>query len=297
MELVERCFTFLDSQKGGRVFIVVYWVNPHAPYRPSKRYDLWSDASGPIVNIAPAGEEGPGFIAKDDINTGRRMLDDSEWYQLVAQYDGEIRQNDAYLDILFQGILSRGLEDSTMIIICSDHGEGFDEHERQRVWHDLPYDTILRVPLVIHYPGVFPVRRVKTAVSLADLYPTIVKIAGGRVTHSINGKDLRDALKRNAKDRTIAGATHFWGGTIFYRGDGMKFFYSRKGAERPEIYDLTQDPEEQTNLAESNPALVAEFKQRLSRFLAATAIHIEGAGEKPTTLGDIERLRALGYVE
>jgi hypothetical protein len=77
----------------------------------------------------------------------------------------------------------------------------------------------------------------------------------------------------------------------------MKFFYSRKGTERPEIYDLEKDPEEQNNLAESNPTFVAEFKQRLDRFLAAISIDIDGAGKRPATLADIERLRALGYVE
>jgi arylsulfatase A-like enzyme len=296
-EIVGRSLEFLDRHGDTPVFVVAYWINPHAPYSPTPQHDLWSKPSCGPINISPSGTEGEGFVKKNDVNNGKVNLTPEQWSQLEAQYDGEIHRNDADLGKLWDGLVDRGLTNRTMIILCSDHGEGFNEHPRQRVWHDLPYETILRVPLIVYYPKKFPPGKVTTAVSLVDLYPTIVRAAGGSVRHSINGLDLCDALRRGAENRCIAGATYFWGGTIFYRGDGLKFFYSRKGAERPELYDLENDPEEQNNLADSNPVLVAEFKQRLDRFLAATSIHIDGAGKRPATLADIERLRALGYVE
>lgn len=294
-DLVAATLQFLDQTKNRPVFVVTYWLNPHAPWQPAPEDDLWSPRFAPPVNIYGGDESEPpdGYVIAEEVNEGKITLEQAQYDQLRALYDAELHGNDRALGELWAALQERGLVDRSVFVFLSDHGEGFGEHPRQRVWHDLPYETILRVPLIVRWPERFPATRVTTAVRTIDLYPTLLEIAGGAPEHAVNGESLFDVLEGDAGDRSLAGATQYGRGAVFYRAHGLKFFYSRTGEPEAEIYDLTTDPHERHNLAGSVGVLHA-VEAEFAAFLDST--RIEGLfAETPASEEELERLRALGY--
>jgi len=102
-------------------------------------------------------------------NQGRTPLD---------RYDGAIAYEDHALDALFDELARRGVLDRTIVVVSSDHGEGFGEHGLSDHGKSL-YRTELHVPLFIRYPAQVPGgTRVSTAISLRDVPATLLDLAG-----------------------------------------------------------------------------------------------------------------------
>jgi arylsulfatase A-like enzyme len=102
-------------------------------------------------------------------NQGRTPLD---------RYDGAIAYSDHALGALFDELARRGVLDRTVVVVSSDHGEGFGEHGLSGHGKSL-YRTELHVPLLIRYPPRVPGgTRVITAISLRDLPATVLDLAG-----------------------------------------------------------------------------------------------------------------------
>lgn len=94
-------------------------------------------------------------------------------------YDNEIAYTDHHVGRLLDGLESRGLLEDTLIVLTSDHGEGLDEAEDHGHRYHGPnlHDEVVRVPLMVCGAGLEP-RRVSTSVSLIDLAPTFLDVAG-----------------------------------------------------------------------------------------------------------------------
>ncbi|MFX5294949.1 sulfatase-like hydrolase/transferase, partial [Acinetobacter baumannii] len=83
---------------------------------------------------------------------------------------------DDKLGRLIGALRATGLADDTVVILTSDHGEMLGE---RGAWYKMSFlEGAARVPLVVSAPGQFAARRVGAAVSLVDLLPTLVEIAG-----------------------------------------------------------------------------------------------------------------------
>jgi len=76
---------------------------------------------------------------------------------------------------LYSFLEKEGYLENTILIITSDHGENFGENGHLAHWYVL-YDTIIKVPMIIHNPSIFGSKRVKSLVQTLDIYPTIGKI-------------------------------------------------------------------------------------------------------------------------
>ena len=76
-----------------------------------------------------------------------------------------------------EALRSAGMAEDTIVVLTSDHGEMLGE---RGLWYKMSFfEGACRVPLVIANPGRFTPRRVAASVSLIDLMPTLVDIAGG----------------------------------------------------------------------------------------------------------------------
>jgi arylsulfatase A-like enzyme len=110
-----------------------------------------------------------------------------------TRYLAEASIVDGYLGRLRKEIVDLGLADRTVIIVAADHGEAFGEH--QTWFHAVSvYEELLRVPLLIHVPGV-AARRVDTPVTLMDLGPTILDLFGQTTPGSYMGQSLVPFLR------------------------------------------------------------------------------------------------------
>ncbi len=294
--LVDLALGHIKANKAQPTFTVVYWLDPHAPYEPAPEHDKWSDPAVD-VNIHSGGKERPGFLKHGAINRGKVDLTAAQMAQLQNKYDGELHANDAELGRLWKGLQDMGIADDTVFVFTSDHGEGFGEHSRQKVWHDIPYDTVLDVPLVVRAPGVGAGKTVDAAVRTIDIYPTLMELTGGTAKHPLNGESLVSMMKSGSgADRVNVGTSHWHDGLAFVRTPQHKLLFSRNNAERAELFDLGADPGEQSNLA-ANAELLAKLKAKRDEVLQQTSISIGSGGAEAVGDDETARLCALGYLD
>jgi arylsulfatase A-like enzyme len=297
----QRVEAALDAAGDTPVFMLLYHLDPHSPYRPSEEHRQWA-TPGMELNIVGCGKErdasqdAPGSVGWCEVHRGRVELTDAQFKHLEGLYDGELRGNDVWLGNLWEMLERRGTRDETAIFFTSDHGEGFNDHPRAKVWHLHGYDSNLHVPLIAYYPPKLQPGRVSTAVRTIDLLPTVAEVAGIELTHPINGESLLPLSRSGGDDRVLTGTSHYDGAPMFYRDGKYKLMFSRAGKRWVEVYDLEADPGEHHDLAPANPSLVAQIRAKMDAFVLNTRIELVDAGKKAGQ-EESEMLKSLGYTD
>ena len=160
-------------------------------------------------------------------------------------YLHEVSLSDRELGRLRRAIHELGLAERTVLIVSSDHGEGFGEHGIYH--HNKPlYEVMVHVPLMIELPGVSP-RTIDHHVALMDLGPTILELFGLPVPGTWMGESLVPMLsgpvEKTARPIFMERPTER--AMLFH--DGIKVML-RDADSVEEIYDLRRDPDELDNL-------------------------------------------------
>jgi hypothetical protein len=155
-------------RSGKPYFLFCNLYDVHAPYPPSPRSilrPLWTGEGllegvsvfGPLARLGAHAYLRPGFHLSD---RGRRLL--------LGRYESAIELMDRKLADFYQAAHGAGLLDDTLLVITSDHGEAFGEHDL--FLHDASvYDTHLHVPLWIHHPE-RAAQTIDDVVSTRDLF-------------------------------------------------------------------------------------------------------------------------------
>jgi hypothetical protein len=263
-------------------FATTIWLgNPHGIVRGftedthiepnGTRYTLTAQTVPRIIQRLEEHEGGPLFIYSHALDahytvSPRRASDPFERYlvnlELVDDAVGQLR---ATIDRL-------GLADRTILIISSDHGEAFGEHDTTRHRSTL-YDELLRIPLLIHAPGIKP-RTIDTPVSLIDIGPTILDLFGQPTPGHFMGQSLAAFLRgREPKlTRPIIAEGRLKKAMLF--PDGHKVIVDDRH-HTSEVYDLRRDPGELENLLDARPR-ASERVQVLRAFFDVHEIEREG---------------------
>ena len=119
-------------------------------------------------------------------------LGDADVQHMRDRYDAEVRWADEDVARLLDALAAAGHADDTLLVISSDHGEAFAEHGTY-FSHGTVYQESIRVPLLLHGPGVPRGARVAEAVGLIDLVPTLLRIVDPDAPETTcDGRDLAD---------------------------------------------------------------------------------------------------------
>jgi N-sulfoglucosamine sulfohydrolase len=179
-ELSEALPIFLDSA-GTRPFFL--WVGFHDPHRPYQRGAVSRRHS-------PAGVTVPPYLA----DTPETRADLALYYDEIARMDGEIGRMLAELE-------RRGLRDNTLVAFLSDNGAPFPREKGTL------YDSGTRTPLILSWPNTIRPGSVydRGLVSLLDLTPTILDLAGATPPETVQGRSIRALL---ADPDSYTGRTH-----------------------------------------------------------------------------------------
>lgn len=233
-----------------------------------------------------------------------------------ALYDGGIRFVDTFLGRLFENLRERGLHENTIIVVLSDHGEAFGEHDAERFFDahcDTQYEELTRVPLLVRHP---PLRGrssvVQRQVGLIDVFPTILDLLELEAPPQLQGRSLEALLAGDSGQPSwiVSEATCFGPSVKAWRGDRFKYiatFELGENGERSfipgrllseELFDLREDPGETTDLSGLRSDLTGRSRAKLRRHFETLAKRARA--EKRIWIAPdpalAKELRALGYL-
>jgi arylsulfatase A-like enzyme len=225
-------------------------------------------------------------------------------------YRYAIRDQDAQLARLLQELERRGRLETTLIAVVSDHGEAFGAQQIEGNGHGIGLEQHqVHIPLFFWAGRALPPMTVNDPVSLVDLSPTLLDLAGLEILEDAHGVSLKpyiDGRRFRARDHTPS--ARLW---YMHLPDAMEL-HSVVTASLEKLisradgwewqYDLDRDPCETRPVASGR--LSAQTSQWLERWReeqaqqAQTFVRLHATDGEPSVPGsDIAQLRALGYIE
>ena len=264
-QVMDAALSWLEGQKSQPFFAWVHLYDPHTPYEPPEPY---------------RSEFGPRGLA--------------------GLYDGEIAFMDEQIGRCVAWLETNGLDKKTILILIGDHGEGLGSHGEGTHGYFI-YDYALHVPFIVVAPfeelrGV----RVPTQVSAVDVFPTVLELAGSGPPVKVQGQSLLRPMFRPSQkaggyaySESMTPNLQFgWSALHSLRTPQYKYIDS----PRAELYDLTLDAGEQTNLLGNAPDIAREMKAELDRVIAETSQDAPAPQAANLDKETMERLSALGYI-
>jgi len=311
--LAKNACQWLYRNKDKKFFLFLHTYQPHAPY----------------ANLSALGkayltdEHKWDKVHPADLFQGQGRFETSfskeEKDNIVALYDGEIKYTDTFFVKAVLDYLKKfNIYDKTMIILTSDHGEEFYDHDAWLHDHTI-YEEGIRIPLIIKFPYFhYNGKKIKKIARITDIMPTILDFLkinsnSGR----IDGKSLLPLIEGKEKnDRTFFCELALWNSkvvpTLLATNKGnLKLILNRKilspYVERVsldfkeimiELYDLAKDPKEKKNLAQ-----IKKYSNLCSQLIKKMEKEYKKIEKKRTVKERVtldkdlkERLRALGYL-
>jgi lipoteichoic acid synthase len=180
----------------------------------------------------------------------------------LNRYLNAIRLQDMFLESLFEQYRDLGLYEDTVFVILADHGEGFGEHGLY-THGNIPYEEGLKIPMIIHDPKRFEDgARVRAPVSQLDIFPTIAELLGYEIDGgAYQGNSILSSLPEN---RPLMFSCWSAEQCLASLEGNEKYIYHYDN--RPdELFDISEDPLEQENLASERQE---EVERRRSELLA-----------------------------
>jgi iduronate 2-sulfatase len=272
----EKATELIRTHADKPFFIAVGFVRPHvpfvapasyfAPFKPFEKLTLPPKLPGDWDDIPRAGI---------NYKTSSNMkMDVRRQQKAVGGYYASVSFMDAQVGKLLQALEAAGVADRTIIIFTSDHGYHLGEHD---FWAKVSLrDESARVPLIIKVPGMAP-SVCHSLVELLDLFPTTAQLAGLEVPSRLQGKDLSPLFSdptQRVRDAAFSVAPSSKG--FLLREDEWAYLqYGEDGSLGCELFDLTHDPGQFTNLANEpeHAPRVAQFKTKLAQKLRTIRTH------------------------
>lgn len=290
-----RILPWLTANRERRFFLYLHYIDPHEPYAPPAAYE-----------------------AQFRQDHGLALFNERK--RLVGRdlYDAEVRYTDDGLSRLFAHLRALGLDEKTLVVLTSDHGEEFFEHGALGHGFNL-YQEVVHVPLVLRGPGVAAGRVIAEPVATRDLPATLLELAGTGVTALGDGQSFAAAVRAELPPAAPPGGSfylesefgeneHDIRSFVFtgIRQGSLKLVLTERDAYRPvgaggrqELYDLASDPHERKDLFHDQAS-----RAKIEALMHALQLHSQfleahGLRDLPTLLLSPEiraNMKALGYL-
>lgn len=264
-EVMDAALAWLDKDKASPFFAWVHLYDPHAPYEPPEPYFSEYSSRG-----------------------------------LFRLYDGEIAFMDEQIGRCLTWLEKNGLDKNTILILVGDHGEGLGSHGEGTHGYFI-YDYAVHVPFLVVAPfESLQGKRVAGQVRGVDVFPTLLDLARIESPVNVQGRSLLPAMFRPEKKVDDYAYGESMGPSLLFGWSALHSLrtshYKYIDAPRAELYDLTQDVDEQTNLLAQSPGIARKMKKELDRLMAETSRGAPTPQAANLDKDTVERLAALGYI-
>ena len=218
----------------------------------------------------------------------------------AAGYDAEIEYVDRLAGQFQQALVAGGWWDRSLVVLLSDHGESLGDHGETSHGYFV-YQSTLRTPLIIHWPAGtqgYP-ERLGPPGGLIDVAPTILDFLKLPKPREFAGASLLSSARTRQDDgRTVVSESVYprdafhWAPLRSIRVGAYQYI----DAPRPELYNLSQDPEERHNLAAETPAVANRLRSRLGEIMAPSRDQQTGGNGAGISADRRRALESLGYL-
>lgn len=285
--IADRMIDLIEqSEEGKPFFAYCSFVDPHHPFDPPEPYASMYDPDrlAPPVRREGELEDKPPHFGKALTGHGfsnekydYRKLTARQWGEVKAAYYAMITLVDDNIGRILRALEDKKITGDTVIMFTNDHGELLGDHGLlfKGPFH---YDSIIRAPMIIRWPGVVPQgSRYSQVTEHVDIMPTLLEYAGVRPPYGVQGSSMVPILRGDKGAGKSYAMTEFncydWGLSVkTLTGKDYKLTYYA-GEEYGELYDRVRDPEEFTNLWED--AGYRDVKERMLRRLMDRLVETE----------------------
>ena len=288
--LADAAVSFIENYKDKEPFLLsVSFCNPHdICYVPTKpdRYPIPENREElpplPInFNVDP---DEPGLIQKKREQTwyGGEIVaaadfTSADWQNYIYHYYRMTERVDEQIGRILSALTAKDLEENTLIIFTSDHGDGVGSHRWAAKLNF--YEESVKVPFIISWKGKIVPGINQSLISGLDILPTMCDYAGIDIPESFLGKSLRPVLEDPEADSDGLIVTELaidpkdptWKGRMI-RMNQYKYMLYSKGERNEQLFNLIEDPGELQNLA-SQPDMQAvkeSLRNNLEDWMAKT---------------------------
>lgn len=308
----------LSQARNRSFFLFLHYWDVHTPYRVLTPIREWSDC---LCNLAILLDDYLGYSPRGwiphygthwlhRIDLVRKMLFKGNIEAIKTGYNRAVRQMDRWVGEILQILKNMKLDQNTIVILTSDHGESFNEHEEAYKYpngyeHAVSlYETLVRVPTIIYGPGVPVGKHISAQIETVDIVPTIYELLGFDPSADkgflhLDGQSLRQVLEIEQGKELTYSETHYQDcNQVMIRGEKYKLIQDR-ASKQDKLFDLHTDPEETQNLVEER---LDVYEQMVSDLKAFEAKHQQAYSTNTEMDADelsevTKRLKDLGYLE
>jgi len=304
-EVTEYGTSLLDSLDKGPRFVWLHYWYPHDPYRRHEEFlpEKLASYDGPYRESF-GGRELKKFW-DPNLLLPEEDLDYVRW-----MYNCETRLTDRAVGTFIETLQDRGLYTDSLIVICSDHGEEFQEHRGIAHAHAV-YEEVIHVPLIVKLPrNRLAGTRVNTRVRLMDVLPTVSDVLDEVFPETLVGESLLPLAEGTGvpADREVISTADYHHACVYL--DNWKYVLSKailvaEGDDIPipkerqdELFDMSSDRAERLNRAHGLPERVSLLRRTLDVAKQGGATDLPQA--KPEDVFDeetLDMLRSLGYIK
>jgi arylsulfatase A-like enzyme len=274
----DQAIEFLRVQKGANKpwFFFLSMLKPHSEFVIPAPFDkMYAAKDMPLPRTFKSGAEASGDFpasenAKDKAKR-KRATDDGPGSrarlsigdadilrEVTAHYYGAVTLVDKHMGRVLAALDELGMRDNTIVVFTADHGNMLGE--RNRMFKGVMYESSARVPLLLRAPGRLPAGKVSDAVlDNTTVMPTLLDLAGLPVPAGVQAKSLAPLMR--GEGPAPEAAYSYLADKMVRQGDWKiirPLGRSRSGV--PELYNVTRDPDEQTNLYGKPEAAAAQAK-------------------------------------
>lgn len=309
-EITQRAKKFVRQRDTSKpFFLFMHLMEMHLPFiLPPSHIKKFLREKISVAEALQINQDPKAFYA------GAASMSERDFRILSDLYDAALHYVDALTGEFLRFLKKMNLLDDTIFVITADHGESLGEHNKIDHYYTL-YETLIHVPLLIRFPGVFPARSEAAMVQTLDLYPTLLQLVGvpeEAFSHSQGvplppvGNTRREfayaerfmdlqGLRSSFPDRDLSHLERFEKDRkTVVRTEKYKLIHSSRGEH--ELFDLQSDPRESKNIYEARPEIAGDLAEEMERWKASFE-HADIRGEDAQfDTAQRERLKALGYL-
>lgn len=303
-------FPLLQENGKKNAFVLIWSADTHSPYFHRDKE---------MAKFCPPTQQ---MVRLKDID---RMRTEDQIGRVKALYEDMIYYNDHYLGMLIEKLKELGLFDQTFFILTGDHGEAFGEHGFFS-HANVPYDELIRVPLVMKFPESKYKGKVCSIVQHIDVAPTILEYAGIAENDMwLQGQSLIPLVRDHIKISDFALAEHQLSAEVSkytsLRSEDYKYMEIRPGRfaiRRPfsqtlspmicwvlrkhMLFCLREDPGEKINIFKQERMVAKRLKSQVRTVLEGNEKISRAFRRMKIKQADMDtdvarQLKALGYID